>query len=313
MILQNVGHSTRSNYTEPRVGKEIVSYEMRQEITELTDGGPMKRVIAIALAGVSQLLLLCTEIQAQPDWTWQNPQPQGNDLRAVSFSGSTAATAVGDCGSILRTTDGGSSWSAQSCPHHYDLRAVFFRNDDVGVAVGGNIYDILDVVSTNRLIIKTTNGGDSWSTLVMASDSSYLNAIAMTSATSFVAVGYHGTIVRTLDAGTTWATQGSGTTHDLNGVSFSGSTVGLAVGSSGTVLRTSNGGTTWTSPTTGSTANLLAVCFLDLTHAITVGSGGTILRTTNGGNSWAAQSSGTTSALYSVAFAKRHARHRRGR
>ncbi|MFQ5512269.1 MAG: hypothetical protein ACE5EO_10505 [Candidatus Krumholzibacteriia bacterium] len=40
-------------------------------------------------------------------WFWQNPRPQGNNLLAVSFTDANTGTAVGELGTIVRTTDGG--------------------------------------------------------------------------------------------------------------------------------------------------------------------------------------------------------------
>src|SRR5690349_16316967 len=47
-------------------------------------------------------------------WRWQNPLPQGNNLRGASFVDATTGTAVGEYGTIVRTTDGGSSWTIQA-------------------------------------------------------------------------------------------------------------------------------------------------------------------------------------------------------
>ena len=38
-------------------------------------------------------------------WFWQNPLPVGILLRAVSFTDANTGTAVGDAGTILRTTE----------------------------------------------------------------------------------------------------------------------------------------------------------------------------------------------------------------
>src|SRR5262249_31730474 len=43
-------------------------------------------------------------------WQWGNRLPQGNTVRAMSFAGTTGY-AAGDFGTLLRTTDGGSTWS----------------------------------------------------------------------------------------------------------------------------------------------------------------------------------------------------------
>src|SRR5438874_5730366 len=43
-------------------------------------------------------------------WNWGNPLPQGNTLRAVEFEGSLGF-AAGDFGTLIRTTDGGATWT----------------------------------------------------------------------------------------------------------------------------------------------------------------------------------------------------------
>ena len=50
---------------------------------------------------------LSTPTDLSEDWFWQNPLPQGHALHAVHFVNATTGTAVGDFGTILRTTDGG--------------------------------------------------------------------------------------------------------------------------------------------------------------------------------------------------------------
>src|SRR4029078_12326424 len=47
-------------------------------------------------------------------WVWQKPLPQGNPLNAVSFTAASNGTAVGEVGTILRTTDGGANWTIQT-------------------------------------------------------------------------------------------------------------------------------------------------------------------------------------------------------
>ncbi len=44
-------------------------------------------------------------------WFWQNPLPQGNNLRGASFVDANIGTVVGDYGTIVRTTDGGNNWT----------------------------------------------------------------------------------------------------------------------------------------------------------------------------------------------------------
>src|SRR5205823_370504 len=46
-------------------------------------------------------------------WPWSHPKPQGNRLRALAFA-DQIAYAVGDGGTLLKTTDGGATWTSQS-------------------------------------------------------------------------------------------------------------------------------------------------------------------------------------------------------
>src|SRR5215469_5663383 len=88
---------------------------------------------------------------AQSGWFWQNPLPQGNPLHAVSVLDSGTVTAVGDFGTILRTTDGGASWAAQTSGTTNVLLGLSFVDVNTGWAVG-----------EAGTILQTTDGGASW-------------------------------------------------------------------------------------------------------------------------------------------------------
>src|SRR6266446_2088666 len=71
---------------------------------------------------------------ASPDslWHWQNPLPQGNNVRGVSFVDASTGTVVGEHGTIVRTTDGGNSWTIQSSATTQTLWAVSFVDGNHG-------------------------------------------------------------------------------------------------------------------------------------------------------------------------------------
>src|SRR5215208_7079368 len=71
-------------------------------------------------------------------WRWQNPLPQGNNLRAASLVDANTGTLVGDYGTIVRTTDGGNSWTIQSSGTTEILWGVSFTDGNNGTAVGEN-------------------------------------------------------------------------------------------------------------------------------------------------------------------------------
>lgn len=69
-------------------------------------------------------------------WHWQNPLPQGNSLHGASLVNANTATLVGDYGTIVRTTDGGNSWTIQTSGTTQTLWAVSFTDALTGTAVG---------------------------------------------------------------------------------------------------------------------------------------------------------------------------------
>ena len=64
---------------------------------------------AALLAAVPALAPASVQVGSS-GWQWGNPLPQGNTLRSISFAGANGY-AAGDFGTLLRTTDGGTTWS----------------------------------------------------------------------------------------------------------------------------------------------------------------------------------------------------------
>jgi len=106
------------------------------------------------------LFLLVTQIcfaqpvsptASQGGWFWQNPLPTGTDLNSVKFIDATTGWAVGNFGTILRTTNGGADWTSQSSGTTEYLFGVSFTDENNGTAVG-----------LDGTILKTTNGGSTF-------------------------------------------------------------------------------------------------------------------------------------------------------
>ncbi len=99
------------------------------------------------------LLLLATIFHgtfSQPVWVTQNPLPQCNTLNDVEFIGASTGYEAGNYGTILKTTDGGSSWISQSSGTTENLNSVSFLNAATGFIAGGQ---------NAWVILKTTNRG----------------------------------------------------------------------------------------------------------------------------------------------------------
>src|SRR5436309_9875354 len=69
-------------------------------------------------------------------WNWGNPQPQGNTLRAIEFEGSLGF-AAGDFGTLLRTDDGGATWTGIRTGTTAALTHISIADQNTVVVGGG--------------------------------------------------------------------------------------------------------------------------------------------------------------------------------
>ncbi len=258
-------------------------------------------------------------------------------LSAVWFTSPQTGFAVGDRGTILKTADGGTSWTVQQTAGPRDhLYALHFPTADKGCAVGylGTGFDTSDggatwtprlvgakyttpyavhfadarngyAASEGSTVYKTTDGGKSWVPRRWREPGPYeffSYAVHFTSAETGYVAGELGNLQETTDGGTTWVMQTTGTKDTLCSLCFTDADTGYAVGDRGTILKTVDGGDHWVSQTSGTNSWLSAVHFPDRTTGYAVGESGTILKTIDAGAHWLPQTSGTKNHLYSAHF-----------
>lgn len=214
----------------------------------------------------------------------------GRQMNAIHCLDAKNATAVGDDGRILRTTDGGNTWTLHIDERTQDLFCVQFISVDTGFAAG-----------RDGTILRTTNAGATWDSRSIPSGFSLLGIDFATNKIGVI-VGDIGTIVRTTDAGNTWTEIVTGSQHSYASVHFVNSKVGTIALSGGTVLRTTNAGLTWTPQSVPTEGVLLGVFFTDPNTGIVVGESGIVLRTTDGGSSWSKQFITPEPMFYDVEF-----------
>jgi len=159
----------------------------------------------------------------------------------VSFIDANNGTVVGGgffCVTILRTIDGGTTWSSQTSDTTYSLSSVSFTDVNNGTAVGSGVL--------GGAILRTIDGGTTWTSQTSGTIRP-LRGVSFTDANNGTAVGDFNTIRRTTDGGTTWTTQISGIPLGLalGAVSFTDANNGTAVGHEGSIIRTTNGGVTF--------------------------------------------------------------------
>ena len=85
------------------------------------------------------------QLPAEPQWRWENPQPQGNHLKDVWGTASHAVYAVGQTGAILQYD--GVTWSQMQSTTTHHLNGVWGASADdvyaVGETLGGSTGSIV--------------------------------------------------------------------------------------------------------------------------------------------------------------------------
>jgi photosystem II stability/assembly factor-like uncharacterized protein len=225
-------------------------------------------------------------------------------LSSVSFSPDGKAIAVGSGGSyaglIFRSPETGEVW-----PSIRRERPGALQPYATVTQLSADVW-----LTTNvRNIQRSTDQGATWKPTKIGKVDNNLAHIAPLDASTAIAVGGKGTLLRTTDAGLSWKKIPSLTERDLQGVAFADTRIGVTVGQWGgdgpRILRTTNGGLGWQpiALSKDDDVPLSSVGFRGSEFGLIVGRGGTILRTSDGGSTWKRVGRGVTRAvLRSVAI-----------
>ncbi|MCI0846010.1 MAG: ABC transporter permease subunit [Chloroflexi bacterium] len=229
-------------------------------------------------------------------WTRQIQSEQR--LRAIAFVDEQNGLAVGDGGTIYRTTEGGGLPGEQGvlCAGSTCEDETLSTWAPVESGTASALTDIAFVDSSHLwiagergLVLRSTDGGVTFET-VDTGVNAMLLSVSFASADQGVVVGEGGTILVTADGGRTWQQSDAGTSSRLNAVDFASDGSVWAVGDGGTALQSRDGGVTWARRTIGtSLKNSLRAVSFDGADGVVVGSKGTVLTTSDGGASWTRQ------------------------
>jgi len=234
------------------------------------------------------LVFICSQNLLAQGWQWIDtgfpdiifdmsfPPGQNN----VGFAAGSNLTFGGD-GIILKTTDGGSSWSKISTDTIPGLKAVRFTSVDVGYA-GGH----------QNFLMKTIDGGSTWTQIVINTKLWYFNNIEFWDANNGIVVSYPSSVYRTTDAGANWSTC-IGIKRDVQDICYADANTVFVVGGDETISKSTNGGLIFLDNYDGVLQSLfLGVEFFDINYGIVGGEDGKVLVTTNGGTDWTIRNAG---------------------
>jgi len=186
------------------------------------------------------------------------------------------------------------NWEILNSGTDYILFDISFPpgQSQVGYAAGMQYtYD------AEGIIIKTTDGGDTWQQMVGGNGTIGFEAICFTSPEVGYVAGWDGYIAKTTDGGATWNAMSAGFDNwFFMDIEFFDADNGIALanlnsGASG-VYVTSNAGQSWTAAT-GINQNIQDLAYADANTVYAVGGDEKISKSTNGGNSFVEIYSGT--------------------
>ena len=267
------------------------------------------------------------------NWIQQTSFQTNEKVTSIDFSDLTNGIAVTN--SYIYRTSNGATWTGtfNSAPNF--ISAAFSPNGNIvlGDEFGGlrtasnfgNTYTNANnqsgffnfkrikfadaqngwVAGEGYFIMKTTNGGTTWTSTNPSTYYEYLNDMVVLSPNKVIIVAgdinNNGSrVITTTNGGTSYSEQIL-STSGLNAVSFPSATTGYIVGNNGVAFKTTNGGTSYTPITTGITNKHEEVFFVTDQLGFVVGEFGDIRKTINSGATWTQlniSGMGTTKQIY---------------
>jgi photosystem II stability/assembly factor-like uncharacterized protein len=252
-----------------------------------------KRLLTFVIAAVAVSLTVVAVASAavvagNTGWFWSNPLPQGNTLTEADTIGGRAYVA-GEAGTIMRSDNGGASWTGirSGLPSALsDVRTIRAITADTVI------------FASDCGLRRTDDGGANVRRLPWSSTD--VNCAQKITSLSFPTptVGYllleSGDVLQTLDGGDSWRKQtaapGSPAAGGNTGVTdiwFTSATAGV-VSVGNTIWSTTDSGSSWTPAPSVNGNGQLRFEFLSATEGYAFGNKSALFKTVDSGATWAA-------------------------
>ncbi len=235
-------------------------------------------------------------------WTELNPKVPRVDYLGINFVNKDLPTgqagtgwAVGDLGALIKSTDGGTSWTVSETNTTTPILKVRSYDGQIVIASG-----------FGGLILRSTDGGETF-TQVTSNVTGDLWGLQMINDTLGWACGNANSLIKTADGGQTWQNiETPGYTSDYWWIDFMNENYGF-IAANGKVLRTTDGGTNWEIIQAGDAYPLFSIDVIDSLHIAAAGYGGTSypaknIYSSDGGNTWVTGGMMTTSEVNCIKY-----------
>lgn len=243
--------------------------------------------------------VLLSNVMVAQVWT---PQVSGSSawLEKAEFVNDQVGWCVGSGGTILHTTNGGSTWQPQTSGTTSYLRDMHMLDVNAGWIVG-----------QDGTVLHTIDGGSNWVPLSFPS-AIELRALSVISPDTLWVTGTPDIMYRSVDGGMEWDEMLTAVGEELNSLWFledvmHGWAAGLltsdAQGQTGQVRITTNGGETWVLSTASQDFGWFqSIQFTDQEYGWSCTADGRILRSVDGGVTWSTDQIGPGTGFFDILF-----------
>jgi len=243
------------------------------------------------------------------------------NLNSVYFVDNQVGYACGESGTLIRTFNGGESWSKITASETTNFNNIHFFNSSEGMVIGdnGNLFLTQDSASTldrvplpvgerllkiyfydefngfvtgaKGIILKTSDRGNSWNLTSTQSNEHILNIYFPVRDIGY-AVGKGGTVFKSSDSGNSWKPLKRFTDKYLKCLDFVNTQLGFVAGAAGEIYKTEDGGETWNKAESVVFSGILGIKFSDAKNGFAVTTKGEFIYTSDAGETWSKTKSG---------------------
>jgi photosystem II stability/assembly factor-like uncharacterized protein len=200
------------------------------------------------------------------------------DLDDLSFYDKNNGLCIGNPaignGHIIKTTDGGKTWSVGSCPIYGKLQSVFSFSSGIAYLL------------SDTILFRSTDGGSSWNIL----KTGRMRELHFTSDATGYVIYNDFIILKTADGGTNWNTTYNGLNQNISyftRISCPNNFTVYAETYSCIYMKSTDGGVTWTKLPTFTSLHSQGIHFYSPSEGFVIfGQGLGVYKTADGGQSW---------------------------